>query len=492
MVIKPKSKASRTNLDKTVKERLIFFLLWGLLGFSIIITLSIGLWYFRTPQVTAFSWENIKVGVEDKQFTLTFNREMDHESVANNLRFKPPLAGDITWEEETLTYTLSEIPLYGNTYFIQISNAVTAERRQLIQPFIEEFKTRDRAFVYLGIEAEEKGRLILNNLTQQEKIVLSPANLTVVDFELYPEGNRLLFSAIPRQSEQEEDPPQKLYTVTTGINPKGSDQSPGKVEVILDAKVYQNRKFDLSANGKTIVVQRLNRENPQESGLWIILEDQKPVPLNIQSENFVISPDGRNLAATASEGVTVTSLNSEATSSFLFPEYNHVVSFTPDGESALMVKDNQQETRSLFLVNQERERQLSTTDGSILDCDFEPKQQQSLYCLQTELVEADGIISEEPYLANINLETAQSFPLLALPNYPNVKMSIAPDGIAILFDQVVAKVPDINDELITEKGEAIVTGQLWLLPLPESNTEERRNRIPPEEIVAGFNPHWLP
>jgi hypothetical protein len=83
--------------------------------------------------------------------------------------------------------------------------SLTEARDRLAQPgsnnfesFIGNFASRDRAFAYIGTEADEQGRLVLVNLSQQgAKTLLTPANLTVLDFEPYPLGDRLLFSAIP-------------------------------------------------------------------------------------------------------------------------------------------------------------------------------------------------------------------------------------------------------------------------------------------------------
>jgi hypothetical protein len=43
------------------------------------------------------------------------------------------------------------------------------------------------------VENNEKGRLVLYNLTRQQKTILTPANLTVMDFKLYPKGIEFCF-----------------------------------------------------------------------------------------------------------------------------------------------------------------------------------------------------------------------------------------------------------------------------------------------------------
>ncbi|MDY7032604.1 MAG: hypothetical protein SVY10_11950, partial [Thermodesulfobacteriota bacterium] len=48
---------------------------------------------------------------------------------------------------------------------------------------------RDRVILYLGAEKNERGRLILYNLTQQKKRLLTPKDLVVLDFEPFSQGD---------------------------------------------------------------------------------------------------------------------------------------------------------------------------------------------------------------------------------------------------------------------------------------------------------------
>jgi hypothetical protein len=59
--------------------------------------------------------------------------------------------------------------------------------------FEREFKSCDRAFAYIGTNGEEQGRLIFYNLTEEKKTLLTPANLTVMAFEFYPDGKKSSF-----------------------------------------------------------------------------------------------------------------------------------------------------------------------------------------------------------------------------------------------------------------------------------------------------------
>jgi hypothetical protein len=76
--------------------------------------------------------------------------------------------------------------------------------------------TRDRAFVCTGTEASAKGRLILDNLTRKQKILLTTENLVVKDYRIYRAGDRILFSASEWSKYQPGLYEQFLYAVTTG------------------------------------------------------------------------------------------------------------------------------------------------------------------------------------------------------------------------------------------------------------------------------------
>lgn len=160
-----------------------------------------------------------------------------------------------------------------------------------------------------------------------------------------------------------------------------------------------------------------------------------------------------------------------------------------------MVKFNTDFTKELFLVtNQSVQKPLLKTTGSILSCQFDPGLP-TLYCLLTQLVSQEQYI-EQPYLVAIDLKTGQQKPLLVLPiEQRNVQMSLSPDGLGLLFDQVV---PQTNPNapatgaLKTDDGEAIATSNLWLMPLlPISDTAI--SSIRPEKLpFIGFHPRWLP
>ncbi|MDJ1178817.1 hypothetical protein PJF56_08080 [Roseofilum sp. BLCC_M91] len=448
------------------------------------------------PRVRAFTWENKTIMAQDKAFILQFSHPMNRESVENNLKIEPSLSGKTSWAGRRMAYTLNKPAPYGTEFKVQIEGArdqySDARQGATIQPFVGQFRTRDRVFVYIGNQGEESGRLILYNLTQNHLEILSPPNLEVMAFEPYPDRDRILFSARDTEAESEELIEQKLYTTTTGLK---SGENPGIIEDILDNETHQNLAFDLSPDGKTIVVQRVNRDDPGDFGLWLIPEKGDPYPMENQpGGEFLITPDSQALALLQGEGVALLPLypdDSEPTNQPLdfLPKFGQILSFAPDGSAATMIKFNTDFTRSLYLVtNQGTEKELLKTNGSIKACEFDPTQT-LLYCLLSELLPGE-VYQELPYISLIDLETSKQIPLVGLPNQREIQISLSPDGVAILFDH--NQVDALEDSPATPP-ENSVNSNLWILPIIDADQLKEDPQIKPEVLpLKGSDPQWLP
>ncbi len=470
-----------------------------------------------SARVRDFNWQNRQVGAEDTALILTFSRPMDHASVEQNLQIAPALPGKFSWAGRRMAYTLDTPAPYGKNFELKLEKARDRfsrpdDERTQVQPFVGQFRTRDRAFAYLGVEGEEAGRLILANLTRQEQKILTPADLVVMDFKPYPEGDRILFSATPRSNQTRGILEQQLYTVTTGIpmqppatgwgEPQVTPENrpAGEIELLLDSKEYQNLKFDLSPDGKTIAVQRVNRNDPGDYGLWIVKSGEAPKKVNTEpGGNFLIAPDSQSLAMSQGQGMAILPLATEAPTLDFLPKYGVALSFAKDGSAAAMVKfnvDPQNPTRSLFLVtNQGIEKELLNTDGSILEGIFDAAKQ-NLYCLYTKRLPGEVYV-EEPYLAAINLSTAKITDLLRLPIQRDLQISLAPDNVGILFDQVASDdtvAPNTNSQsaIRSKEGKVITSSQLWLLPLLQNEQGMPVSSDPQPLEISGLRPRWLP
>lgn len=448
------------------------------------------------PRVKEFSWENREIGAEDQAFILTFDRPMDHASVEKNLVIDPALPGKFSWAGRRLAYTLTSPIPYGEKYHLQIEGAreqfPSGNRLgQTLAIFEREFKSRDRAFAYIGTNGEEQGRLIFYNLTEEKKTVLTPANLTVMAFEFYPDGKKILFSAVAKNRGIEGIRELQLYQVD-------SSQSPAKIELVLDNKDYQNNHFDLAKDGETIVVQRIERRNPINFDLWAVKSGEKPQQLNIQGGEFLIAPDSKTLAVTQGEGIALLPLKTETKPLDFLPKFGRILNFSADGTAAAMVNFNTDNAkmryiRSLFYVNnQGLQKRLLNLQGSIIDCQFNATGS-DLYCLLTELVTNSQEYKEKPYFAKIDVKTGQVTPLLELADYRDIHISLSPDSLAIIFDQLRTSY-DTNptNPLTTDSGETIIGGRLWMLipPLQDGVKASKSDLI--ELPLAGIRPQWMP
>ncbi|MEM8810913.1 MAG: hypothetical protein AAGF01_33300, partial [Cyanobacteria bacterium P01_G01_bin.38] len=474
MSIKPdakKSEAKRSHKRWRLQplDRLSLTLMIGL---SVIVVVLVAVGDRAAARVRDFSWQDRRVGAEEVAFLLTFSRPMDEASVEQNLKIEPPLLGKFSWAGRRMAYTLDFPIPYGETFevsldraqdrFSQSSNVDGSSQPDHFNKFESTFQSRDRGLVYIGLEGENQGRLVLYNLTQQQEVPLTPKDWVVLDFKPYPVGDRILFSAVDYKAYQQGQQSQKLYTVTTGLpaavpetrqfwqRSSSVTQAAGDVKMVLDSQEYQNLKFDLSPDGKTIVVQRLSTTNPSEFGPWVLTEGTAPRPLETDpGGDFVIAPDSQSLLLQQGEGTAIIALSEDPTvqetageTLDFLPEYGLVLDMASDGTAAAMVSFNQNDpekrfTQTLFWVSsQGEEKPLLDATGSILDAQFDPTNE-LLYCLISQLLPGETY-QVQPYLISVNVETGEKVDLIAMPPQPSVNMSISPDGLAILFDETVA------------------------------------------------------
>jgi hypothetical protein len=474
-----------------------------------------------TARVRDFTWQDRQVGTEDRAFLITFSRPMDVASVEKNLTLDPPLPGKVSWAGRRMAYTLTDPLPYGESFTLSLNEArdrysARRDRPSRFEPFQAQFQTRRRAFLYIGAEGDEANRLVLADLDRQERTILTPKNLSLLAFQPYPLGDKVLFSA--SDSSQEGGLlNQQIYTVTTGITPRppidfmgdrpplwqrllpqGAPPPSGETTLVLDNRNYQNLKFDLSPDGETIVVQRVNQQDPSDFGPWLVRAGKPPAPIETEpGGDFLIAPDSQSLLLLQGEGTAIIDLGGEPASGprqpldFL-PNYGRVLDLKADGSAAAMVNFNQDDpekrfTESLFLVtNQGREEELLQVSGAILEARFDPTRQ-VIYVLASELVDApldndtlqtaDAYV-EQPLLLAITLADGEVSPLLRLPLQQNIHLSVAPDGRSLLLDLT-------NQTAPTESNQG---PKIWYLPLvyqpPDSNSDSGSDRGLGDDSVA--------
>lgn len=477
-------KLVQTPLDRTA--------LLLMLGLTLLVSLLIALGDHTVPRVKDFSWQTEPIGAEDQAFTMTFNRPMNWAQIKPNLSIDPPVDGKLSWSGRRMAYTLLRPIQYGQQFKLSLSNVEEQQkgethRPRIMQSFEAAFHSRPRAFVYVGTNSEESGRLVLDNLSRDQKTILTPENLEIFNYKPFPKGDRVLFSATELDPNAPGVLNPDLYMVTTGI---GEEDPRPQVTKILGQDRYQLLKFDLSPTGDRIVVQRAVRGADGALGevsLWQMPIDGSPTEIPTETGgDFQIAPDGQTLVIGQGQGLAVIPLDQSSVSEPLdyLPDFGALLSFSLDGTAAAMVKFNSDATRSLFLVtNQGQQRELVRLNGGILSAQFDV-QKEKLYCLLTRVIDDQDYL-EQPYLAAIDLASDQLTSLIDLPFQPNLTMSLAPDGASILFDQVLER-PENSG--VSESDDSLISASnLWQLPLTSGSQP-----LNPRKLTSGASPQWLP
>ena len=473
--------------------------LWQRLSIAALaVAVAAAVFWPGSPRVRSFSWADETVTWRDRDFELVFSHAIDPASVETGLEIEPPLPGQWEWNGKRATYRLDRPAPYGLDYVLRLTGATRAGG-EAIEPFEADFRSADRAIVYLGTGADESGALVAYNFTQGERQILTPADLSVMDYRLYPRGDRVLFSAIERAAD-DRAPEIQLYTVATGAG----DAPAGRLDRLLDGQNYQNLQFDLALDGSVAVIQRADRQRPNAPfGLWAVRDGQAPMPIEAESGGtFSIAPNGRALAVAQSEGIAILPLDPAANASepvAFFRDFGRSLAFSEDGLKLALLRFNPDYTRSIFLSTDLGEpEELLTLAGSVLDAQFDPTGN-LLYCLLLAELDTETYL-EQPRIVAIDLENLTLRELARLDaEQRDLHFDLSPDGQAIVFDrlQTVARGSDAaaetgRDSPRTRSGERVTGGDLQaIVPLLPLENSDDRPTIEPLGL-SGIRPRWLP
>ncbi len=408
------------------------------------------------PVVRHFSWQEREVRAGDRFFVLEFNRPMNRESVQSNLKIVPELPGKFSWSGLRMAYTPLAPAPYGQEFTVSLTDAFdrfAAEtgKAQAIAPFTGRFTTPPPAFLYL----DKANRLTYYNV--QTKQSWAVTDRPVVDFKPMGDGQRAIVAI-----EGERGPlDRRLYEVPL----RG-----GEPQLRIDSGDFQNLKFDVSPDGNTLLVQRLNLKQPGQYGLWA-QQGETLKPLNNQpGGDFVITPDSESVAIAQGEGVAVLPLVPNAKPLDFLPQFGLVLDFGRSGRRAAVVRFNKDFTRSLFVLDDTgRQTEVVRLKGSIAAAQFHPTET-VLYALLADAVETDTTYREEPYLAAIDVTRNTVQRLLDLTGRQNPRLSVAPDGRGLLVDTGTPRTTDgapqgiLHFDLTNRQWQPLVLGKqpLWV------------------------------
>jgi hypothetical protein len=480
--------------------------LMGILMALTVILLAVG--DRSAPYVREFSWANRPVGAEDNAFALRFSRSMDRPKVEAKIQIKSDpsnpqsqfqpisqvMPGKISWSGKKMLYTLNSPVPYGKSYELRVQDVTAASNDgkpigKEITPFTQAFNSREKMFGYIGTAGIDRGRLMIQRFPQAENSAkaVTPPEYLVKDFRFTPGGEGVFFSALSASNGNELLSRQKIYRTLL--------QSP-EPKLVLDSNEYQNIRFELSNDGKILVVHRVGIKNPSDFGIWVIDAQQGTTLQRIsQGGKFKITPDSASIAVSEGQGVALKPLVPGNDSTEFMAKYGQLLSFSPNGVAAALEKYNDDSSRDLFLVtNQGVEKKLLNVKGEIQATQFSADAR-TLYAITAEFPKgvsenenlADiGKYSAQPYLLSIDLTTFKSEPLAKLPQQQDTALSLSPDGRSLLLDQVITGNATNQKILTAADGQPIERGMIWMLNLSQPKTK-------PELLpIIGYSPRWAP
>ncbi len=489
--------------------------LMGILMALTVILLAVG--DRSAPYVREFSWANRPIGAEDNAFALRFSRSMDRPKVEAKIQVKSDpsnpqsafqpisqvMPGKISWSGKKMLYTLNSPVPYGKSYELRVQNVTAASNDgkpigKEITPFIQAFNSREKMFGYIGTAGTNRGRLMIQRLSQPSEtpqkspapVAITPPEYLVKDFRFTPGGEGVFFSALLASNGNQLLSRQKIYR--TPVQNLSKNPEP---KLVLDSNEYQNIRFELSNDGKILVVHRVGVKNPSDFGIWVIDAQQGTILQRIsQGGKFTITPDSASIAVSEGQGVALKPLVPGTDSTEFMAKYGQLLSFSPNGVAAALEKYNDDSSRDLFLVtNQGVEKKLLNVKGEIQATQFSADAR-TLYAITAEFppgiaenenLADTGKYSAQPYLMSIDLTTFKSESLAKLPQQQDIALSLSPDGRSLLLDQVLTG--GASQKILTAAdGQPIERGMISMLDL--SQPKAKPELLP----ITGFNPRWAP
>lgn len=448
---------------------------------SLLCTLILGILliarYVTPPQVREFNWQQQRVAAQDRRLVLRFNRLMDADSIAQHLRIDPPLTGIGRTIGQRWIFSLSQPAQYGQAYRLFLDQAEDAQGDPMTTPFVGEFRTPDRQILTVGLEGEERGRLVLVNLEIGSRTPLTPAGLRVTQFE--PQGSQVYLFATDSTPQA-----QDLYRL---------DLNNQTFERLLEHEGYQNLRLHVVPTGSLAVVERFRVGGGVE--IWVSRNRRfQPLALdNLFAGDFIITPDETSLLMAQGQGISVVPLAPNVPTETFLAQYGQALSIRSDGTQAAMVQFNPDFSRSIWVVSHlGNEVEVISVEGSVLSGAFSTADT-VLYLLATDL--DPDTLNESPVLLALNWRTGQQIPLVEVPFPAELDFAISPDGRTLVYSimQPSTGIPQANSP-ISITGQSIAAAQLWALDVSQMRDWQALGEIPaPQPLgIPGVGVAWIP
>ena len=371
--------------------------------------------------VKSFELENLsEVSPDKKQWSFLWSEDVDPNLIEQAIKISPAIPYKISWLGKKMVLTLDEPMDYNTHYKLEIS------------PFYEtEFKTKNASI--LAIERTQgNNALIQFNLEKQEKEILTPNELWVVEYQKPKNANLVYFFASEKENYDPEDPSTlipELYKI---------DLETKKITQLTQDSSFLNFHFRSSEDGNTVILDRLEIDPkngaPKERHLWITkgASFKRFWSNALSGDNLFFTPDGRFLIGIDLQNFMMVSIEDQGLEPQLLGSFNEGHGISPDGKKALFLqwKDNNifAATNEIVLLGSDGTKKILGQDLGVIESPIFDENSNQIYFGLTPVGEKTGS------LMKIHLETGE-LSKLSSEDFAQVKnLSLSLDGKTLFFE----------------------------------------------------------
>lgn len=263
---------------------------------------------------------------------ITFDVEMDLDSLKENFTVVPDISGEFQWEGKTLWFLPHEQLKRNQEYqFTVAAEAESLDGRKLMAPVSWSARVREPEILYLTLK-EDGGDLWRVDLSTSSPVQLTDTGGGIYDFSPDPTGEWVIYSL------KNETRGRDLWIIDRdGLNPSS----------ILSCGQDLCSEAAWSADGAWVAYVRQARDEEtgvlQPPRIWSIhVGTGDTAPLyqtpNAFGHSPSFSPDGKRLATYDSVAEAIRVLDLETSQESLIPSlYPGVGDWSPDGQSMVFI-----------------------------------------------------------------------------------------------------------------------------------------------------------
>lgn len=442
------------------------------------------------PALTSTSIQRTPVAVRTAQISFLFNRPMDRASVASGFTMSPSVPGTFSWSGQRVVYTFSAPLAYDRQYTVAIHNARDADGKAMA-PAELHFATTPRTLAYIGTEKDELRRVVLLQVQNGIRTILTPTDLQVTAIYPHPDGLHILFMAGHGDTIAKLTDSQELYS----INRDGSD-----LRKLADSTQYRNGTLSMSPDGSLLALERwpmdAARLAPGKQALWISgfpQTDWQPFWRQDASGPAFFTPDGASLLAwTLRDGFFLAPLVQNTGPTEILGTFMSAFGFSSTAARAVFTEyeadDLLHNLNHIVVVESGGKRTLiAQNKGTIAEPVLTHAGDAVLYLL---LRREDNTKPLPPFhLYASSLATDSSTQLTNDPAFSEESFSLSPDDQYVAFERYGALDPqNIGADYRADHEQTtgiFADASLWLLDLHEQGA-------PVYLSTHGRSPVWLP